>query len=169
MGLPQILKDFNLFGDGDSYQGLVKEINHPKLKRKMEDYRAGGMGGPIKLDLGMEGLQMTWTCGGFMRAVLAQFGALKHNGVQLRFAGAYQSDSSDTPDSVEIVVLGRHSEIDIGDAKAGEKSDFKVVTEISYYKLSINGETLIEIDFINKIEFVNGEDKMAAIRAAIGL
>jgi P2 family phage contractile tail tube protein len=39
----------------------------------------------------------------------------------------------------------------------------------SYYKLSVNGQDVIEIDFVNMIEKVNGNDLFAALRNAIGL
>ena len=60
-------------------------------------------------------------------------------------------------------------EIDPGTAKAKEDTAFKVTTVASYYKLSVNGEDLIEIDFINMIEKINGNDLLAALRTAIGL
>lgn len=169
MGLPRKLKNFNVFNDGNSYMGQVAEVNLPKLTRKMEEWRAGGMNAPIKTDLGNEALSMECTYGGIMRQILEQYGSLKHDGVQLRFAGAYQSDDSDMPDAVEVVVRGRHSEIDPGSSKAGDDTAFKVVTEISYYKLTINGEDVIEIDIMNMVEKIKGVDLLAKQRKAIGM
>jgi len=45
MGLPRKLKNFNLFQNGVSFMGMVPEVTLPKLSRKMEEYRAGGMSG----------------------------------------------------------------------------------------------------------------------------
>lgn len=169
MGMPRKLKGFNLFQNGENFVGQVTEVTLPKLTRKMEDWQGGGMSGPIKVDFGQEGIQLEWTCGGFMRAVLGQYGITKHDGVLLRFAGGYQAEDSTAVDSVEIVVKGRHSEIEPGTARAKEDTAFKVTTVASYYKLSINGEDVIEIDFINMIEKINGNDLLAALRKAIGL
>jgi len=169
MGMPSKLKGFNLFHNGTNFTGRVAELTLPKLTRKMEDYQGGGMSGPIKIDFGQEGIQLEWTCGGFMKEVLAQYGITKHDGVLLRFAGGYQAEDSEDYDSVEIVVKGRHMEIDPGTAKAKEDTAFKVTTVASYYKLSVNGEDLIEIDFINMIEKINGKDLLSALRTAIGL
>lgn len=52
MGMPRKLKGFNLFQDGKNFRGQVKEVQLPKLTRKMEDYQGGGMGGPIQIDYG---------------------------------------------------------------------------------------------------------------------
>ncbi|MCP8687743.1 phage major tail tube protein [Marinobacterium sedimentorum] len=169
MALPRKLKNMNLFNDGISYAGQIEEVTPPNLSRIMEDWRGGGMNAPIKADQGMEALSMEWTCGGFMQEPLHQFGITTHDGVLLRFAGAYQADDTGSVDAVEITVRGRHSTIEQGNAKPGEASPFKVTTECSYYKLTINGEEVIEIDIINMIEKVNGVDRLADQRKAIGL
>ena len=74
MALPRKLKNMNLFNDGATYLGQIGEVTLPKLSRNMEDWRGGGMNAPIKIDQGMEGLELEAQCGGFMRDVFAQFG-----------------------------------------------------------------------------------------------
>ncbi|SIQ11025.1 phage major tail tube protein [Marinobacterium stanieri] len=169
MALPRKLKNMNLFNDGLSYAGQVDEVTLPVLERKMEEWRGGGMDGSVKTDHGQEALSMDWTCGGLMEDVLRQYGITTHDGVQLRFAGAYQREDSSDVDAVEVVVRGRHSKIDMGSGKAGEGTEFKVTSELSYYKLTSNGEEVIEIDLINMVAIVDGEDRLAAQRKAIGL
>ncbi|MET3234346.1 UNVERIFIED_ORG: P2 family phage contractile tail tube protein [Burkholderia sp. 1263] len=169
MALPKKLKNFNLFQNGESFVGQIAEVTLPKLTRKMEAYRGGGMNGPIDIDQGQEGISFEWTAAGFMQSVLAQYGITKHDGVQLRFAGGYRSEDSTKHDNIEVVVRGRHKEIDPGSAKPGDDTAFKVSTTCSYYKLSVNGTTVIEIDFVNMIENINGTDLMADLRSAIGL
>lgn len=169
MALPKKLKAQNLFNDGNNYVGLVAEVTLPKLTRKTEDYRGGGMNMPIEIDHGQEKLTLEWTCGGIMKDVLTQWGITKHDGVQLRFAGAYQAEDGSKPDAVEVVIRGRHKEIDFGNQKPGEDTSFKVSSSVSYYKLSINGATLLEFDAINMIENVNGTDLLADLRNAIGI
>ena len=56
MALPRKLKLMNFLADGNSYRGQVTEITQPKLAMKLEEYRAGGMIGPVKVNLGVEGL-----------------------------------------------------------------------------------------------------------------
>ena len=168
MALPRKLKNFNTFGDGESYIGQVNEITLPKLSRKMEDYQGGGMGGPVSIDFGQEKVELEWKCGGLMRGPLNQYGITTHNGVQLRFAGAYQREDSARVDAVEIVIRGRHQEIDPGKAKKGDDTEFGVKTVCSYYKLVQNGQTVMEFDFLGMVEIVNGEDRLATARAIIG-
>lgn len=169
MSLPRKLKNFNLFNAGRNYQGEVPEITLPKLTKKMEEYRAGGMDAPIDIDLGTEKLTMEWTCGGYVKHAIGQFGALKHDGIILRFAGALQADDVEKTIPVEIVARGRHSEIDFGNAKAGDDTNVKINSSLSYYKLSIDGELVIEIDIINMVMIVDGKDQLQDVRMALGL
>lgn len=168
MALPRKLKNLNLFNNGVTYIGQIGEVTLPKLTRKMEEWRGGGMNAPIKIDQGMEGLELESVCGGLMRDVFGQFGIARHDGVMLRFAGAYQRDDTGQVDAVEVVVRGRHEEIDAGKGKAGDDTEFKFKTVASYYKLVINGETVIEIDIPNFVEVVDGIDRLLEQRAAIG-
>lgn len=169
MALPAKLKNFNLFNEGQNYIGQVEEIVLPKLTAKMEEWRGGGMDMPVDIDLGMEKMTMEWTVGGFDPQAFRQFGSMTHGSFGLRFAGAVQSDDVAEVKALEIVVRGRHSEIDMGTAKAGEDTKKKITTSLSYYKLTLNGEELIEIDAINLIKRIGGNDLSQGIRAALGL
>lgn len=169
MAFPRKLKNMTLFNDGNSYLGEVPSVTLPNLSRKMEEYRGGGMNGPVKIDMGMNAIDFEWKAGGFMRDVFRQFGITTVAGVLLRFVGAYQNDQTGAVDQVEIVIRGRHEEITPGDAKPGEDSEFGVKSACAYYKLSVNGEVDVEIDFLNMIEIVGGVDRLAEQREALGI
>ncbi|MDD0998843.1 MULTISPECIES: phage major tail tube protein [unclassified Pseudomonas] len=171
MALPKKLKNMNLFNDGVSYVGQSKSVTLPKLGRKFEQFRGGGMDGPVKADLGHsdDGIQLEWTLGGWDLTALRQYGAVSASGVMLRWAGSIQRDDTGDVSAVEVVVRGRHEEIDMGDAESGEDTEHKFTTTCSYYKLSIDGNVEVEIDLLNFIFNVNGKDMLAEHRKAIGL
>ena len=169
MALPRKLKNLMLFNSGLAYLGEVMSVTLPKLTRKFDEYRGGGMDSSVKIDMGGEAMDLEWTCGGPMRDVLQQFGAIGVADVQLRFAGAYQNDDTGAVDSVEVVVRGRHEEIDMGEQKPGDAGDFKVKTAVAYYKLTWNGVTEVEIDALGMVFIVGGVDRLAEIRDALGI
>ncbi|WP_373379604.1 phage major tail tube protein [Cupriavidus nantongensis] len=169
MAMPRKLKNFNVFADGVSHVGECEEIILPKLTRKLEEYRAGGMNGPIDLDFGNEKLELETTYGSIMREILKQYGVTRASAAMVRFAGAYQRDDTGDMDAVEVVVRGRHTELDFGTGKVGDSSQFKVKSSLAYYKLTINGEVWVEIDHENFIEVVFGVDRLAEQRRAMGL
>lgn len=170
MAMPRALKNFNIFNDAQSYQGIASEVVLPKLTRKLEEFRGAGMDGPVDIDLGQEKLELEWTVKGFDLKVMRQYGYVGLAGIPLRFNGAYQEDENCTVQAVQISVRGRHAEIDNGTAKGGESNaDTKIKSSLTYYKLTVDNEDIIEIDLINFIFIVNGVDQLAAMRNAIGL
>ncbi|AZE54039.1 Phage major tail tube protein [Pseudomonas synxantha] len=171
MAMPRKLKNLNLFNDGNSYLGLVKSLTLPSLGRKMEAYRGGGMNGPVKADLGMsdDGIQFEWKTGGLDLISLRQFGAVNASSVALRFSGPYQQDDTGETSNVEVVVRGRHETIEMGDAQPGEDTEHSMTTTCSYYKLTVDGEEIIEIDLLNFVEKVNGVDMLEKHRTGMGI
>ncbi|MCW1386438.1 phage major tail tube protein [Acinetobacter sp. AM] len=170
MALPKKLKMMDLFNDGFSYLGQTGEVTIPKLVRKLEDWRGGGMNGNIKWDAGLgdDITEFNWKLGGIDSLILEQWGAATVAANMLRFAGSYQRDDTGETIAVEIVVRGRHEEIDFGNQKAGDDTETSVKTIWSYYKLSIDGVEKILIDIPNMIERVNGVDLLEQHRANIG-
>ncbi|WP_273974792.1 phage major tail tube protein, partial [Serratia ureilytica] len=115
MALPRKLKYLNLFNDGLSYMGVVSSVTLPKLTRKLENYRGGGMNGAAPVDMGLDddALSVEWTIGGFPDDQLwAQYAAASAASVPLRFCGSYQRDDTGDMVAVEIVLRGRHKEFD---------------------------------------------------------
>lgn len=169
--MPKLLKDFNVFYQGVSFMGVAKLIKLPTLKRKLEKYRGGGMPGSVSADMGLDdGFEIEHTYGGFVPEVIKDFGTAKLDGVMLRFAGAFQRDDTAEVSAVEVVIRGRHEEIEMPEGKAGgDGGETKVKTVLSYYKLIVDGQTLVEIDIPNMIEIVNGTDLYEALRPALGL
>ena len=171
MALPKKLKMMNLFNEGNSYLGQTGEVTIPKLVRKLEDWRGGGMNGNVKIDLGLgdDITEFNWKLGGIDDLIIEQWGAATVSANMLRFAGSYQRDDTGETTAVEIVVRGRHEEIDGGDSEPGEDTEHKVVTNCAYYKLTVNGKVEIEIDVLGFKEVVDGKDRLEAQRKAIGL
>lgn len=172
MALPRVLKYLNLFNDGLSYMGVVESVTLPKLTRKLENWRGGGMNGVATVDLGLDddALTVEWSVGGLPDVALwAQYAAPGADAVPLRFAGSYQRDDTGEIVAVEVVMRGRHKELDGGESKQGELSTTKISTACTYYRLTIDGSDIIEIDTVNMVEKVNGVDRLEQHRRAIGL
>ena len=169
MALPRILKNFNVFLNGESWLGLVPELILPKLTRKLEEYRAGGMEGPIDLDFGQEKMEAELKGAGWVKGLTSKWGAGTHDAVLLRFAGAIRTDDTEAVMAAEVVMRGRLVERDGGSEKAGELAEKTYKYTLSYYKEVIDGEVVIEIDLVNLVCIIDGEDRNSAIRAALGI
>lgn len=172
MALPRKLKGLNVFVDGQGYAGEVEEFTAAKLTRKFEGYRSGGMPGAVQIDMGYDdsALDVEFTLGGVNVDMMAKQGVQTIDGIQLRFAGAIQRDDTGEVQSIEIVCRGRFKEFDPGTYKAGDNSTTKVTMINTYYKLSLDGQVMREIDLVNFVDVgADGTDALADIRQAIGL
>lgn len=168
MALPSKLKNMNLYNDGTSYFGLVPEVTIPTLARKFEGYR-GTFDSELQIDMGGEPISFEWKAGGIVEQIYTQFGLTTLDGAMLRWVGAYQDDSTGTYKTVEIVARGRHQEISPGTGKPGDDTEESVKTACVYYKLTVDGRVLIEKDELNHVFLVNGVDRLAEQRAALGI
>ena len=168
MGLPRKLKAMALFVDGQHYAGECTEVTPPTLERETEDYRAGGMNGPVKLDMGGSELTMTLKMAGHVAAMVAQFGG-SLSGTQLRLVQAVQADDAEAVQGVELVARGRMTKLDPGTAKVGDLTEHEYEFALTYIKWVDNGTTQVEVDYVNMIENVGGVDRMAQTRAVLGI
>lgn len=166
--LPRKLKHMNLFGNGQSFLGEVATVTLPTLSRKTEEYRGGGMGAAVDVDMGMEKLTLEWGGGGWMPQILTSFGNPKISGEQLRFMGSVQRDDTGAADAVEIVMRGRHNEIGRGESAPGEDTEQTMTTSLTFYAEYWNGIELVYIDVLNMVERIGGVDRLAQHRSNIG-
>lgn len=163
-----ILKNVNMFVDGRGFAGQVMEVNLPKLTVKMEEHRDGGMDAPAEIDMGMEKLECDFSTSRIDAGLLRSWGLAPGNQVPVTFRGVLESeDGTVTP--VVVAVRGNVKEVDYGTWKPGEKVPLKCMMAVRYYKFEHGGEVLHEIDVDNMVRIVNGTDRLAEQRAALGI
>ena len=143
-----IRKNFNLFVDGRGYAGNTDEANMPELSLQTEEYRAGGMDAPIDITMGMEKLVADFTLNAHDRDVLSLFGVKE--GSQTSFTVREAMESFDG-------------------TVTGEAPKDKYDLSLTYYKQTIGGQVIHEVDVINMVRIINGTDVLADIRSALGM
>lgn len=163
-----VLKNVNLFVDGRGYAGQVMEANLPKLTIKMEEHRDGGMDAPAEIDMGMEKLECDFSTSNVDPELLRSWGLAPGSLVPVTFRGALESEDG-TVAPVTCQVRGQVKEIDHGTWKPGEKVPLKCAMAVRYYKYEHDGQVLVEIDVDNMIRNINGTDRLAEQRAALGI
>ena len=169
MGIPAKLKNFNVFADGDSWMGQVAEVQLPKLAKKVEQWRGGGMLSELDIEMGLEKLEVEVKLGGLVVKAMRSFGAVGVAGAMLRFVGAYQEDGAGLVKPAELVMRGMLTEVDPGSAKVGDNTEWSLKATLSYLKWTVSGRTEVEIDVLGCVMLIDGVDRMATIRAAIGV
>jgi uncharacterized protein len=167
MGLPRKLKNMNAFVDGASHLGVVAEFELPELAIKTEEWRGGGMIGPVDIDMGLEKMMAKLKMGGFTIANIRKFGTTRADGVRIRLVGAYQRDDGTPVQTVEAVISGRFTKIGMGSSKPGDDTEHEYEAPLTYFKLVVDNRTEIEVDMLDGTFIVDGIDRYAEIMAAI--
>lgn len=165
MANPKILKNFHLYLNGGSYAGIADEVTLPTLSLTTEDHRAGGMDAPVKIDVGMEAMELGCKLSEHSAAVYSQFGLADQNGVQAQFRGAMVDGNNAEP--YVVTCRGMVTEVTSGTVVTGQKNGLEVTIALRYYKLEINGVTVIEIDVDNMERTIGGVDQLAQQRAIL--
>lgn len=168
MAARDVLKNLNLFVDGRGYAGQIDEYNAPDLALATEDYRAGGMDAPVTLDMGMEVLETSFSLIAYDADVLALFGVGEGQDVPFTARGALESYDG-TVKPVVHTMRGKITRLARGTWAPGQKPALQVTMRLDYYREEHNGVTLHEIDVINMIRTINGVDRLAEQRAALGI
>jgi P2 family phage contractile tail tube protein len=163
--IPRILKNFSLFADGRGLAGLIETLTLPTITLKMEEFRGGGMDAPVEHDMGMEKLEGTFQLQEYNPDIMALLG---QTNVQFTARGAIRRDGEDAV-AVVVNMTGMIKQKEPGDWKAGESSMPTFSYTLRYYKLTVDGREIYEIDKVNMVRRVNGVDQLATIRQAIGV
>lgn len=165
MALPQVIKGFNIYIEGENFICRGEEAKLPNIKVNGVDFRGAGMDAPIELDMGMEKLDVEMTLAEWTPSVIAKFG-LMSAGSQLVIRGAMQQQGAQ-PVPFVIRMQGGINGIDRDALKSGERGSMKITANCNYYREEQAGAELIEIDIVNGVRRFGGVDQLAAIRAML--
>ncbi|QDQ25274.1 phage major tail tube protein [Chitinimonas arctica] len=166
--VPQALYNMNAFIDGKGYAGLAMSVTPPKLKLKTDDHRPGGSDAAIKIDMGMETLEGSFTLSGLDAGALKFFGLADQTAFNGSFRGAFKDQKGAVVAAI-ISMRGMLEELDMGDWKPGEKSENKFGIALSYYKLELDGKVMYEIEPLACRRVIDGVDQLDKVREALGM
>jgi len=166
--VPQTLRNFSLFIEGESYLGRVKSIELPKLEVATEAVRMGGFDSELAIDLGLNALECTFTMLSYDKGLFETCLNLNSSATRLSARGALQrSGEAITP--VVVTCQGAINMIDFGTWEGGTLSETQFMMNCEFYSLSVGGEDLIVIDILNAKRVINGKDVLAEMRTALGV
>ena len=163
--------DANVYVNTASNHALASEITAPTITAPMTDYKAMGKSVSAEFFNGLDILDTTikWTYPD--NDAQMAFGIfLKPVDLMIRSSKA-EYDNTGITDEKPIVmyIRGYSKTLPGGSFKAKEDTELESTVAVQYYKLEIDGEEIVEIDVINNIYKVGGEDLLAERRQNLGL
>lgn len=166
--IQDVLKNMTLFVDGRGYAGQVKEITLPKLVTKTEELRAGGMDAPVKIEMGMDPMDLEFSLISVSGDILKSWGLAPGNTLPLTVRGSLVSEDA-TEKPVTISMRGHIDEVDLGTWKPGEAAELKAKVSLRSYKFEHNGELIHDVNPEEMRRVINGTDQLAQTRINLGL
>ncbi|GAB3528691.1 MULTISPECIES: phage major tail tube protein [Photobacterium] len=170
MAADNILKRWSIWVDGIGKAGNAKEYTPPALEVITKDFQAGDMDMPIPIDVGMAGMETSYSIYGVDVTVLPLFGLRQGSRTAVSVRSTYQDLKGNSYDLVEELG-GMITKIERDTQDGGDQSDkaMKVTQKLDYYKVVRSGVELIEIDPVNHVRKLGGIDALEGIRALMQL
>ncbi len=167
--LDYTLQAYSVAVAGTVFAGASKKTTLPKLKKKTEEHRGGGMLMPRKIALGYE--SMDWD-GDFVATdpnLLNQCGLYLGNRNLTFSVRGYMDGDNNAQHTAIIQMTGEVTELDQGDWEPGKMATVKMKVALSALTYTIDGNLVWQLDAQNGVYNVGGTDMYAAVAAALGL
>lgn len=168
MKIPQVVNRYNLYRKGTKLVGLTGEVELPAVTMVTDTLEGAGTGG--NMDIPVIGLTENIDIQIPFMSLTKDLFSLANPGEaeDLTLRGAIQGTDPATGKisytSIAISMRGTVKEIAPGTVKSGGKMESSVTMTLSYYKIALDGETVLEIDKLNNVFVVNGDDVLKEVR-----
>ena len=163
--------DANIYVNDGSVHGQASEVTCPDIAAVMTDYKSLGMVGSAEFFNGFDKMEATvkWTYPtNDVQKALANF--LKPVDLMVRSSKA-EYDGEGIKEEVPVVIYlrGYSKKHPGGSYKPKEDTEVESTFSILYFKQEIDGEAIVELDVLNNIYKVGGEDLLAERRQNLGI
>ena len=170
--VPEMLQEARVYWDGEDYMIGIANVDLPELASNTTSITGVGLSGEIDSPVHGHFQSMELTLN-WRTPHVSGMRLVGGNPVSLQVYGSVQNFDSGANDYVEeqviVTVRGKAKSYAPGTYEAMNTTDSSNTIEVHYYKMEIEGKTLIEIDKYGCKCIVNGVDFMAKIRQNIGM
>lgn len=159
-----------LYLDGNSFYGKVEEVDLGSVKTVMSDFQGLGMVGLIELPDGLDKLEGKIVWNSLYRDAANRL-ATPFKSVQLQLRSNVQVfNGAGLVDEIPLVSLltVTFKEYQLGTYKPRDPTKFETPFSATYVRQLLNGEEVVQLDYLANIFRVNGDDQLAKYRRNIG-
>lgn len=169
MKIPEAINDFNVYNRGTKMIGVSGEVSLATITALTQSVSGPGVLG--EYDAAIIGHFSNIDQEIPFRMLDEEAAALMAPGspidITLRAAEQLKnrSDATTTYKGVRFCVKGQSKEFQPGTIKQGAQMDSKVIVASTYVLFEVDGKKLFELDKVNGVYIINGQDQLAAIKA----
>ena len=153
---------------GKGLIGAAAEVTLPKITNLVETLEGAGVSG--KMDVSVIGLienmELELSFDSLCNDIFSIMDPIESENITIN--GAIQGMDIGTRKAgfvdLSVIVAGQAKEFNPGVVKAGGKMGSSVTMTLDYYKLILDGKTMVEIDRMGDVFTINGKDVLRAVR-----
>lgn len=165
------LTNANVYVDGGSLLGQTEEITLPSVMYKMAEHKALGMVGTTEFFSGIDKMETKIKWNSYYPEVMKKMAnPFKNMKIQVRASlETYGADGRTEQVPCIVYITAASKGFPMGGYKQHENVEVENTLTTYQCKLEIDGEPIVEVDILNNIFKVEGEDLLAEYRANLGI
>jgi uncharacterized protein len=167
--LDYTVQAFSVTLSGVMCAGAADKCTLPKVKKKMEGHRGGGMLMERKISVGYEAMEFGTSLIAADPKLLSQGGLYLGNRDLVFSVRGYMDGDGNAQHTAICQMAGEVTDLDMGDWTPGKLAKVEFKTSLYAVALQIDGNTIWQLDAKNGIYNVGGTDFYAAVKTALGL
>lgn len=167
-GIPEKINMFNVYQDSTKLIGLSGEVKLPDFSSKAETVSGPGILGEFGSTTPgyFESMEMEIPFNVLNEDVFGLMDPLSSISLTLRASEQYSTVDGGTDfKGMRVVVRGKFKKLTSGKVKQGEKSESGVTLELTYIYIECDGKPMVELDKLNSIFKVRGNDVLQKVRS----
>jgi uncharacterized protein len=165
------LTNGNIYIDGTSFFGTVEEFQLPDVKAVFAEHKALGMIGKIDLPSGIDKVEARLKFNAPYASAM-KLSADPFTVRRMQFRGnleTYQGQQRTAETAYKVDISASFRNIPAGSMKQHDNVEMETMLNVTYVKITIGTEVIMEYDALNSIYIVDGVDLMAQYRANLGI
>lgn len=165
--IPEKINDFNAYLSGDKMIGYGSSVSLPELKMKTSTVEGAGVNGEIDSpNIGQfESMEQELEFVTLYSSAVDVLNPMSPVDLTLRGAQQVLSKTGGYAfKGLRVVERGIVKSFTPGEIKKGEGMAAKVKIELTYIMIEVDGTKVLEIDKLNGVYIVNGQDMLEAVR-----
>lgn len=164
------LTNANVHFNGVGHAGKAEEVTLPVVNAKMVEHKGLGMIGALEVPAGLEKLTAKFKWSSLYPDVCKQIGnPYKAWPIQVRAnLETYGAGGREKQVPVVAHLTGTFKNFPFGQFKHLDPAEFETEMAVTSAKLVVDGKTIYELDVLNNVWKVDGEDLLAAFNKNLG-
>lgn len=166
--IPEVINNFNVYKAGNRMLGVTSEMSLAEIQAMTETISGAGLLGEYNTVLlgHYSSIQQEIPFRMLEEDVFSLANPMDIQELTLRGTEQYTDKNTLNLETkgMRIIIRGRSVKFSPGTLKMGGQMNASVTLEVLYIKIEIGGETKLELDKINEVLVVDGEDIMARIK-----